>query len=187
MTHDLIEEFRSVVNENYGIYLDSIMGFLLTLESFKEKQKKLAESSNRSIEDQDQIDFAHYSPPQERYLHTETQGEFKKRMSWGDKNHNYVGNSFIISIFSYWEDHYREKIAKSIGVDKIELKEPIMGDIRRFRNSIIHHRSIALQEIEKCEVMRIFKEGDLIKFTDKQILEIVDHINDYLDRFYTSD
>jgi len=181
-----IEEFAVIVNENFGIYLDCIMGFLYTLDSFQEKQKRLAERLGNSIEKQDQIAFAHYSPKQGKYLHTETQGEFKTRMSKGNKNYNFVGNTFIISIYSYWEDHYREKIAHYLNLNKYDLKEPIMGDLRLFRNSIVHHRSIALKEIEKCEIMKLFVEGDVIKFSEDQILEIVERINTYLSSLYNS-
>ncbi|RDB06537.1 hypothetical protein [Runella aurantiaca] len=186
MTKELINEFKDVVNENYGIYLDCLMCFLITLNDFEEKIERYAKKIGYTFVNQDKIPFSHYSPTRDKYLHTETHGEFKSRMSKGGKNYNFVGNTFIISVYAFWEDHYRQKIASSMGKKKNELKEPIMGDIRLIRNSLVHHKAIALKEIEECEVLQIFKEGDTICFSDEQIFEIVEHINNYMDKLLSS-
>ncbi|HEY9295501.1 MAG TPA: hypothetical protein VIQ31_03850, partial [Phormidium sp.] len=78
-----------------------------------------------------------------------------------------------ISIYSYWEDYYRNKIAELLSKKKNDLKEPIMGDLRLVRNSIIHHRAIALPEIEDCTLLRWYKERDKIFISKEQFEEII--------------
>ena len=61
----------------------------------------------------------------------------------------------LISIYQYWEDYFRSKIANYLYLkDKSDLKSPIMGDVRRLRVSIIHHKGIALKDVERCEILK---------------------------------
>ena len=86
-------------------------------------------------------------------------------------------------IYNYWEDHYRQQIAEALGHDsKNDLKAPIFGDLRHLRNSILHHRGIALAELEGCELLRWFHEGDPIVITEQMFDEMVTHLRSYLDR-----
>jgi hypothetical protein len=177
---NLINEFESIVKEIHGIYLDTEMGFTLILRGVEEMQKKMSLEIGKSIEDLDKLPFRHSSPEMGE-IHTETQGEFKIRMSTGGRNHTFAANMCIISIYQYWEDHYRSAIAEALGKNKNDLKAPIMGDIRLLRNSIIHHKAIALKELEKAEIVNWFKENDQIKFDRNQIVLIIRLVYQYIE------
>jgi hypothetical protein len=82
----------------------------------------------------------------------------------------------LILIYQYWEDQFRPKIANELGINKKDLIEPIMGDLRRLRRSIIHHGGIALKDIEKCEILTWFKEGDVIFIDELKFKEIIKNI-----------
>lgn len=57
-----------------------------------------------------------------------------------------------------------------------------MGDINKFRNSIIHHRAIAKKEVEKCTLLNWYKEGDQIFINKEQFKEIIKHIRAYINK-----
>jgi hypothetical protein len=55
-----------------------------------------------------------------------------------------------------------------------------MGDIRLLRRSIVHHGGIALRDVERCELLQWFKEGDLIYLDFDMFKTMVGHINEML-------
>lgn len=61
-----------------------------------------------------------------------------------------------------------------------------MGDIRLLRNSIIHHGGIALKNVENCELLKWYKEGDEIFIDAKKFEEILEHINVMIEKLDTS-
>jgi len=177
----LISEFESMVKEIHGIYLDNVMGFTLTLNLVEKGQSKVSAEISKSIDELDRLPFAHTTPgPEWERGHTETQGEFKIRMSKGGRNHIFAGNMCIISLYQYWEDHYRSKIAQAMGGDKDALVSPIMGDIRLLRNSIVHHQGIALKAVEEAQVINWFREDDRIEFDRAQIISIMKLVYAYI-------
>jgi len=91
-----------------------------------------------------------------------------------------MGQVCLIAIFQYWEDYYRGEIAKAIEIEKNDLKSDIFDDLRLIRNSIVHHRGIALKEIEKCTVLNNFKEGNPIILTGNELHVITQLISSSL-------
>ena len=91
----------------------------------------------------------------------------------------------LVSLYQYWEDHYRSQIAEIFNIKKNELIAPIMGDLRLVRISIVHHAGVALKDIEKCEILNWYKEGDEI-FIDKiKFEEIVFQIKSLINKWKT--
>jgi hypothetical protein len=123
----------------------------------------------------------HPEDPAAPWLHSTTQGELKRRNLAGGLNDVFIANMCLVAIFSYWEDHYRAHIARAMGRAKNDLKAPVFGDIRLIRNSIIHHRAIALAEIEHCEVLRWFMEGASIAISTDQFRQLASEVNKFLD------
>ena len=58
-----------------------------------------------------------------------------------------------------------------------------MGDLRLIRISIIHHAGIGLKDIEKCELLKWYKEGDLIFIDKTKFEDIIYHIKNMLKEF----
>jgi len=175
-----IEEFEAIINAIYGVYLDSTTGFREIRERFeasqqnslsllKEKHPELA-----TLEYLDQTLFIYgKGDPNSReaiWLHKCTQGQYKKRNSDDGLNFLFISNMALVSMYQFWEDHYRSAIAGLLGETKNSVSEPVMGDIRLLRHSIIHHAGIALPEVDRCEVLTWFREGEMI-FLDKAKFE----------------
>ncbi len=51
-----------------------------------------------------------------------SQKEWKERLSENGANINFIGNTCLVLFYQFWEDHYREEIAKNKGfANKDEL------------------------------------------------------------------
>lgn len=199
---DIIKEFKNTIDAIYEAYLDAVEGFSLVKKQLEKAQvnqiivnKNLKKSNtnpnkhfNESIEDFDSASII-YSKGEKvtndyRILHyCPTQAEYKERNSPSGRNYKFIGNMSLISIYQYWEDHFRSKIANNFRKKKNELQSPIMGDLRLLRHSIIHHNGIALKDIEKCKVLKWYKEGDEIFIDGDKLEEIVNNINLWIKEF----
>ncbi len=186
-----LSEFEDVVTSIYGVYLMSTQGFhllakeltniqLTTINQFRSTRPELA--SIQYLDSTTYI-FGKGDPnlPNSIELYRCTQGEYKERNSEKGTNFRFIGNMCVIAIYQYWEDYFRQKIANLLNkTNKNELTSDIMGDLKILRRSIIHHRSIALKEVENCKLLRWFQKGDDI-FIDKKMMEyIVFQVKSYL-------
>jgi len=187
---ELFAEFYSVVDSIYGVYLDSTRGFHLVKEQQITAQKqalqmlKLTQPELVNIEylDKRPTTYGRGDPnkPQHVKLHTCTQAELKGRNEEGGANQKFIANMCLVSIYQYWDDHYRKEIAVVLGKDKNDLQSDIMGDIRLLRRSIIHHEAVCKKDVEKCKLLNWFKKGDEI-FIDKEKFEqVISHIYNYI-------
>ncbi|WP_116473264.1 hypothetical protein [Zobellella maritima] len=185
-----IIEFERVVDYIYGVYLDSTTGFDKLREWFEKNQNDTLSSlknSHPELASIDYLDSVHMiygkgdpNTPEAVELHRCTQKEYKERNSIGGINFQFLGNMALVSLYQYWEDYHRAQVAAELGKKKNDLKAPIMGDLRRLRISIIHHGGIALKEVEKCELVKWYKEGDTI-FIDKEKFEdVIFHVKNML-------
>jgi len=186
-----IYESEDVVTSIYGVYLMSRQGFrllvkditntqLTTMNQFKYTHPELASVQYLNST---QYIFGKGDPnlPDSIELYRCTQGEYKERNSEKGVNSRFIGNMCVIAIYQYWEDYFRQKIANLLNVtNRNELKSDIMGDLKILRRSIIHHRSIALREVENCKLLGWFKKGDDIFFDDNMMQYIVFQVKSYL-------
>lgn len=90
----------------------------------------------------------------------------------------------MVLIYQYWEEHYRELIAKEYGFSKNDLKIDIFGDLRNLRNSIIHHKGIEIDG--KYKILKWFKKDKEIKIDKEQFEEIILNIRNALVRIQES-
>lgn len=177
---ELLAEFYSVVESIYGVYLDSVRGFHLVktehiktqqwaIEMLKKTNPKLA---NIEYLDRQRMIYGKENPNKigSVELHQCSQAELKIRNEEGGANHKFIANMCLVSIYQYWEDHYRKEIASVLGKDKNDIQSDIMGDIRLLRLSIIHHGALCKKDVEKCHLLKWFKKGDEI-FIDKMKFE----------------
>ena len=123
--------------------------------------------------------------PAAPWLHRTTQGDLMRRNLPDGLNDVFIGNMCLVQLYTYWEDHYRSQIALALSVEDDNINVPVFGDVRHIRNSIIHHRGIALPEVERCEVLKWFKEGDQISVSTSQFRQLAQEVNNYLDNLTT--
>ena len=60
----------------------------------------------------------------------------------------------VVTLAARWTD-CRDRFARAEGKDTVEIKEPIMGDITKMRNDVVHHHGLATRRnTGRCEVLR---------------------------------
>jgi hypothetical protein len=188
-----ILEFKGVIDEIFGVYLDSNEGFRAFKKMIEDLQIKMIpvykrEGRNVSIEDMDKSDWIYFNgDPRDSAtveLHRILKGELKKRNEVGGKNSIFIGCQSIVTLYQFWEDKYRGEIAKLLGYEnKRELGSDLFGDIRYIRIAIIHKKGIADSDVEnKTKIIKWFKEGDLIQFNLQQFKQIIDLTYEEIDK-----
>ena len=175
--------FLRVVDGVYGIYLDSTHGFVLNKREAVAAQEqsilmmveKNPELANVEYLDNITMFFSKVDPtdPDTESQHQCTQKQYKQRNGKGSLNHKFIGQMCIAMIYQYWEKHFRSKIATELGLKSNDLQDPIMGDLRIFRNSIIHHAGVALPNIIKCEKLKWFSPGEEIFLDNDRMDELI--------------
>ena len=179
------KEFINILDNIYGVYLDSSRGFYLLREESIKTQQFTSKQVGMSIADLDNsISYYGVGDPNKLdsyVLHECTQGQLKKRNEKDGDNYSIIANLCIVLIYQYWEDHYRGQIAKELELPrKNNLKSNIMGDLRLLRTSIVHHKAIAKGEVENCILLQWFKKGDTIYVNSKMFESIIFHIKEYI-------
>ena len=182
---EAIKEFNKVLDDIYGIYLDSTRGFHLLREEIIKGQQIISEKTGMSIVDIDQAKqyygVGDPNKPDSYILHECTQSQLKKRNEKSGDNYAIIANMCIVLIYQYWEDHYRKNIAEELGyTNKNDLKSDIMGDLRLLRISIVHNKVIAKESVENCKLLQWFKKGDIIYVNEKMFEKIVFYIKDFI-------
>jgi hypothetical protein len=90
-----------------------------------------------------------------------------------------IGHSWAVTVYSEWEDHYRERIAGELDLpEKDSLKVSAFGDLGLFRNDIVHHRAIAKKKDSgRAKLFRHWIELDKPIFIgEEQIVEFMDQL-----------
>jgi hypothetical protein len=64
--------------------------------------------------------------------------------------------------------------AEALAVEKNQILVPLFGDIRRYRQAIIHNHGEATAEVEACSVLRWFARGQRIVLSRDMFEEIID-------------
>ena len=174
--HDLIAEFETVLDGITAVFLDSRDGFELL-------QRHIEESAENKSWDTPIYFGDGPSETVENIAHVTTIGNRIGRNASDGDNCVFVSNMTIVAIYGYWEDHYRSRIAEALSRKKYEITSDIFGDIRWLRDSIVHRRSYASKDVERCRVLKWFSEGQEIFLNERMFLQMNQEIRHYLNEF----
>ena len=177
--NSILVEFDELINHIYGLYLDATIGF-------SENKNYITNIQNATIKREkvtkEYLDNLVFSFGDEKFIqHRCTQKEFIERNTEGGFNFVALGNLCIVLIYQYWEDHYRQEIAKCLSFEKNELTSELFGELRIIRHSIIHNNAIALKEVNNCKIITWLYEGNPIWFTPEDMKFIINKIKEFLD------
>jgi len=182
-----IEEYVIRVNRYFGVYMDAIWGFNLV-----HKQAEQAEAirlknnpQNNSYMSFRPDNFDPNGPKklsheemEDRSINMSTTHEVIQRNLLGGQNTLTTKQMVISSIFDIWDKPYREEIADFLSFEsENDLKIPVLGDLRIFRNSIVHKDGRASSKVRNLEVYKWFSPDEYIDFTHDQMLEIKKYFN----------
>lgn len=170
---ELSAEFRDYWIRLQAVYLDAAAGFALVRNRVEQDQTYWRSISLGTELDSEQFqDTCLFSYKQifssafcASSIHRVTQGEVKSRNSPFGANFTTLGQLILVSFYDYWQDYLRQEYAKAKKLKKDEVKHDLWGDIGYLRNSIVHHRGIAKQDVKKSKLIKWFKPGDEIALT----------------------
>lgn len=174
-------EYLALVDVIYGIYLDSTAGYAEFSKSLTAAQLQISKSigvDDMKLFEDKPFYFSNGDPNNNKtcVLHAATQREVIERNKENGLNYKTIANLCIVLIYQYWEDHFRKLIAEESGMNKDDLKVDIFRDLNSIRQSIIHHKGIAVDKIKKAKILRFFNAGDEIIFSKKEFDMVIAHI-----------
>lgn len=158
----------------------------LSYEELKEKRPEFAHLQFGGVEFSYGRIVPAGSPQRVRHLHQVPVETIKARNSAGGENFRLIGHVCLVTLFHYWEDRYRPLFAEALTVKKNEIQVPLFGDIRRYRQAIIHNHGEATAELETCNVLRWFTRGQQIMLSRDMFEEIIDGALATLEGFGTN-
>ena len=190
---DYISEFKQIIDQIYGTYLDSTHGFHMIRKEKKKDQDDIIKRHKEWQESNQEyknipLSGSYYGygrlqkQGQRMHLHQATFEEIMFRNSPDGRNFILIANLCIVSIYQYWEDHYRKLIAQCLGSNKDNIQVPLFADINFLRRSIIHNFGIAVHEADRCEILKWFKKLEPIQITRDMFEQLIDEILDCLDK-----
>jgi hypothetical protein len=180
-----IQEFISDIDDVYGVYLDGKQGFDL-LET-KLKQLYRGKSATQLRKESFIYGVGNPNNPNSYPLHKVPKLEHQERNSKSGKNRYVLANQALVQIYQYWEDRYREEIAKELGLEKTEFKVDIFGDVRILRNAIIHNHAIATSDVERCKILTWFDHKQAIRVSPKKFEELIRQVKNGLKEIESRD
>ena len=184
-------EFLSFVNRIDGLYVDAIFGFERNADFAEERQYKYM---HKAAERQQHVSLEmldravwQYNRTAEgqgaRLQHQTTFGDFKARNGLTGPNARFFASLCVASVFHYWEDFFRQRIADALGVKKEAIKIPILGDLRLYRQAIVHNNGIATRDMKRCTEIDWFEQGQLIELYEHQIDEVIQKVVQGVEQF----
>lgn len=179
-----LEEFSVAVEEIYGSYLDQRAGLDYLVKRLKRYRSADDDAGSRQT-----FSYGKGNPndPAAVQVHQSELDEAIKRASPGGKNRLMLGNMTVVLIYTLWEKESRRAIEISMGLDKDQLKHPVMGDLRRLRRSVVHRRGLAADDIGKCEVFKWFAAGEEVRLDSDKINTIILAIREMVGELKSND
>lgn len=168
-----VREFSTALDSVFMTYFDGRGGFLRLREHLAPKFAKSAEMYGKTPGELGFI-YGEGDPntPEAKFLIYSTQQDVLDRNAEGGANHAFLANLCLVSVYQYWEDHYRKRVAKALGVEKNAVRLPTMGEIRHIRRSIIHNGARAVPAVEACAHFN-FRAGDPIEVGREEMRELL--------------
>jgi hypothetical protein len=85
-----------------------------------------------------------------------------------------LGHWWVSHVYAMWEHGFRPRLAEARGVGLDDVTDPLMGDLRRLRHDVLHHRGIATAgQTGRCERLRWFTPGEDMFITSRMIYEFM--------------
>ncbi len=166
------QECVDALNELAGVHAFALQG---VREARKHWEDRLAAAEPPSTPDSTvYISDSHPASPESVAYSKWRLGDLPELLGEGGSVATRISQQWVISVYAEWEEHYRGRISEAMGLSE-PLKRPPFGDLRLFRNDIVHHRGIATAENSgRCEVFTgWFQPGDVMYFDTNKVAEFM--------------
>jgi hypothetical protein len=83
------------------------------------------------------------------------------------------GAQWISYVYSEWNDHYRDELAKVWDCSPRDFVHPFFGELAKIRNDFIHNSGIAKRTTANCKILNWFSEGDQMFLTTPMYVDVL--------------
>lgn len=81
--------------------------------------------------------------PESRQYGSIRQSEVLAMTRTGGAAPRFLGNMWLVYVYSLWEHRYRGQLATAFKCSPRDITHPILGDLRHLRHDILHHDGVA--------------------------------------------
>lgn len=186
-TQRLTSELLHHYYDNLGIIYDCVFGLnILIRHADKHLKIRKVDIINKDYEKMHE--YAHVFSFQKDIndrstIYYVTSGPDIYRRIVSKQDETFLAKMFIVHFFEIWESSIRNRIAIVLNKTKEEIRIPILGDLCKIRNSIIHNKGIANRDMNRCESIKNFKYGDPIIMTSEVLWEIKLKLEEAMEKF----
>ncbi len=140
--------FLNQLNDRFGVYLDSMQGFLSNHRQFLQRQEQAKQEYGFSIEQQDAACIIRSNHPpssdleecSRREKHRMTQRQYKQNNAAGGLNHCIALEDCLCAIYNLW-DEFKKCVLKKGGMPDEKIM-PIMKYLNDVRDRLTHNRNL---------------------------------------------
>ncbi|MEE8124373.1 MAG: hypothetical protein V3T42_01000 [Nitrospirales bacterium] len=186
----VLDEFWQLVFQTYGTYCDGFTAFNTLHKKLENDEREMRERAKgepiiiESFSYGRMVRASMKDQQRERVLPQFDYEDVKARNKIGGRNYYYIGNMCVVTIYQYWEDHYREELANAMNLKtKNCIFSDIFGDFADLRRCIIHTGCKANKKIPRSSEKTWFQENDDIRINRDIFENLIDGIHEFVTEF----
>ena len=133
---DVINEFIARANDAAGVFAVSVVAIAHFCATLPRPANPTRESS---------LFVGHGEPnaPDAFAYQRWRFGELDEKLGPDGVASRILGQQWVVLIASLWNEEFRGRLAIAKGMTKGNVVDPVLADINRMRNDIVHHNGIA--------------------------------------------
>ena len=176
---------KRLKDELVGLYGEDQIGVFVTMAARKQVNDWLKGGTTKI---NNSLSFGQSDPNQPAAVadYSVTFAELLARFDPAGQQAKAVRARLIVFAYTLWENVYRPAISQECGVDRVD--SDAFGDLRLYRNAILHHKGKLHTD---TAALTVFGKGDLIEPTADELREVfkqlVVGLNDVGVRYYGQD
>jgi hypothetical protein len=149
-----IQDFINFVDRQRGMFIDSLAGFSgnrreIERQIYREQRRVSAAPGADGIPRIMYISVEDPSKPDILIQRIIRVAEYLELNAEAGGNEQQQAQTIMVFIYTFWELETRPKLARIAGCSPDEIKVDIMGDLRRLRHAILHHKGIVSADVFK--------------------------------------
>jgi hypothetical protein len=163
---EILHLYCRVLDRFFGMYIDACGGFKLYAENMSMMARTMPATSRAlpilfiGSEVNDPND------PDATYNHSETVDKVIERNQPNGENQLLLSQALIVFIYSIWDSEIRPAYSKALGMEQKDVKSDAMGDLRLYRNAIIHSNLKLQMQTKKFPFVSV---GNAIALKEDQV------------------
>lgn len=182
---ELLEDFRAECHKTYFAFNGVLNGRLAILERYKEflnyaeilagpggpgPERRI--SAGTTLPDGEE-------KPGKSTTAVLTQGQLLASFAKGGEVEDMQNKAFLVMLYQRWDEWYRHRIAKELGLEKNKVRCSLMGEVRQLRNVVIHDNGMVPEGFSAPLLSRIWSgipPGFLV-ITDEMVTALTEQVN----------